>query len=108
MTWGEVVLPLAAAYLVVLLSLVGAARVRIRRRRGAADVVEALRGLVGTLLGGTVLFLGAVGTWCSLVDEAPGSCFGEALREGTFLVFGFALPVLVVLTVLAAAARRQR
>lgn len=107
MIWGEVILPLAAAYLVVLISLVGAARVRIRRR-GAADVVEALRGLVGTLLGGTVLFLGAVGTWCSLVDEAPGSCFGEALREGTFLVFGFALPVLVVLTVLAAAARRQR
>lgn len=104
--FGQVILPLSAAF-VALCAMLFAAAKHPRERGVRKPTVAALAGAFATIAGGTALVLGAVGGWCVLADPRSSACVGEALREMTLLAFGVAWPALALLTLVANARRRR-
>jgi hypothetical protein len=121
---SQVVVPLAAVYLLVAIMLfvgyrswhAGAARVRVPFGRAASLMRERplafVRYTLGTIVGGYVVFVGVLGLYQLLVGGSAGGITASALAGGAFLAFALALPAFLVLSfaesAVAARARPHR
>lgn len=106
----QVVIPLLAAYVVLLAMLAYRAR-RGRARRGpdAAPGSAARLGryLAATFVGGYLVFLAIVGLYYALVAGETPTFLRQAVEGGALLAFGVALPLFALLAGAAVVAPRR-